>query len=105
MITIRPFHNKYRTGFVVEGHADYAEHGRDIVCSAVSAMTQMIEVGLERYSHTQVEKHSGFLSVEIVKPNTYTDCLMESLMRGLRMIEVSKSQYITIQEESHDARF
>ncbi|MEG1525374.1 MAG: ribosomal-processing cysteine protease Prp [Clostridia bacterium] len=33
-------------GFICEGHANYDEAGRDIVCSAVSALTQTCILGL-----------------------------------------------------------
>ncbi len=32
------------------GHADFAEHGQDIVCAAVSAILQAVRVGLETYA-------------------------------------------------------
>jgi uncharacterized protein YsxB (DUF464 family) len=99
MLKIAPFAGKYRTGFTVEGHAEYAEHGADIVCSAVSAMTQMTLASLMRYSTITSNVESGNMSVHIHAPNAYTNCLMESLMRGLRMIELSKSQYVHIDEE------
>ena len=35
------------TGFVVTGHSGYAEAGSDIVCSAISSLSQMVCVGLE----------------------------------------------------------
>lgn len=33
-------------GFTANGHSGYAEHGQDIVCAAVSALTQTCELGL-----------------------------------------------------------
>lgn len=35
-------------GFEISGHADFAVKGRDVVCSAVSAMVQMAEVGMNQ---------------------------------------------------------
>ena len=32
------------------GHADFAEHGEDIVCAAVSAILQAARIGLERHA-------------------------------------------------------
>jgi uncharacterized protein len=32
------------------GHADFAAHGEDIVCAAVSAILQSARLGLERYA-------------------------------------------------------
>lgn len=37
----------YIIGFAAEGHSGYAESGCDIVCAAVSALTQTCELGLE----------------------------------------------------------
>ena len=37
------------TGYKVSGHAGFAEEGMDIICSAVSALTQAPLLGLERH--------------------------------------------------------
>lgn len=52
MIKITFFKNKnFLTGFEVSGHSGFAEQGKDIVCAAVSGMTQMVVVGL-----TEIQK-------------------------------------------------
>ena len=30
----------YKNGFVINGHAEYNDHGKDIVCAGVSAISQ-----------------------------------------------------------------
>ena len=35
------------TGFRAQGHADYAEYGSDIVCAAISSLTQAACMGLK----------------------------------------------------------
>ncbi|HBT20419.1 MAG TPA: ribosomal-processing cysteine protease Prp [Peptococcaceae bacterium] len=35
-------------GFSIKGHAEYAEYGRDIVCAAVSAVSQTAVIGLQK---------------------------------------------------------
>jgi uncharacterized protein YsxB (DUF464 family) len=35
-------------GFRAQGHSDYATHGEDIVCAAVSVLTQTAILGLEK---------------------------------------------------------
>lgn len=42
-------HGRYR-GFSANGHADFDEHGQDVVCAAVSAILQAARLGLERYA-------------------------------------------------------
>ena len=56
MITITMHRDKeYRyTGFTISGHADYAEEGSDIVCAAVSALSQTALLGLMEYASKDV---------------------------------------------------
>jgi uncharacterized protein len=37
-------------GFSALGHADFDEHGQDIVCAAVSAILQAARLGLEHFA-------------------------------------------------------
>lgn len=39
--------NVSTTGIIVDGHAGYAEHGKDIVCAAVSVLTQNLINSIE----------------------------------------------------------
>lgn len=39
-----------RAGLGARGHADFAEHGEDIVCAAVSAILQAARLGLTHYA-------------------------------------------------------
>ena len=36
------------SGYTVKGHADYDKEGRDIVCSAISSLTQTIAIALNK---------------------------------------------------------
>ena len=42
-------------GFSAKGHAGYADAGEDIVCAAISALTQATEYGLTEVIHAPVE--------------------------------------------------
>jgi uncharacterized protein len=42
-------------GIFACGHVDFAEHGQDIVCAAVSAVLQAMRLGLEGYAGLQLE--------------------------------------------------
>lgn len=39
--------NRRKDGFIITGHAGYAEPGKDIVCAAVSALTQAFIASVE----------------------------------------------------------
>ena len=53
-------------GYVISGHSGYAEEGSDIVCSAVSSLSQMVCVGLENVLNLnpiiKIENKNAFLS-------------------------------------------
>ena len=51
------------TGFVVSGHSGYSEEGSDIVCSAVSSLSQMVCVGLENVLNLKpsIKMKDGYL--------------------------------------------
>jgi uncharacterized protein YsxB (DUF464 family) len=44
----RDGHNRF-AGISAYGHVDFAEHGQDIVCAAVSGILQAARLGLEHY--------------------------------------------------------
>ena len=54
-------------GFTAEGHADWAEYGQDIVCAAISALTQSTAMGVTEVvgAKAKVEQKSGHLSVTL----------------------------------------
>lgn len=43
-----------KTSVTVLGHAQYAERGNDIVCAAVSALTQTLIAGIESLSDDKI---------------------------------------------------
>lgn len=52
---------KFGDSFVeVTGHAEYAEHGKDIVCSAVSATTALLAYQIGSW----YDKKSGFFHID-----------------------------------------
>jgi uncharacterized protein len=91
---------KNRSGYVVKGHAGYAEHGNDIVCSAVSTLAQVIAQSLKAFS--QVITHheeSGHIDVEIRRVTRESNVLMYSFETGVREIARQYPKYVKIVEE------
>ena len=58
------------TGFVVSGHSGYSSAGKDIVCSAISAMSQMVCVGLENVLNLKP-------TIEIDEEKAYLKCALQ----------------------------
>ncbi len=58
-------------GFVISGHSGYAEQGSDIVCSAISALSQSACVGLENVLNLKpvikIDEKKAYLSCTLSK--------------------------------------
>lgn len=103
MITVS-FYGKdgWCTGFLAEGHADYGPRGQDIVCAAVSALTQgaiLSTIGLTE-AHTETSIYtSGRLRLHIFDPNENTQLLMEGLKIGLNDLQKQYPENVCVCHE------
>lgn len=68
--------------FEVKGHSGYAEHGRDIVCSGISAIAQTAVLGLAHYL-----RHPPKLQIE-------DGCLDCCLPETITPVEKSQAEII-----------
>ena len=93
------------------GHSCYAEFGSDIVCSAVSTLTQNLILGLEEVVKIKpnyiIDEEIPHLMVSL--PNDLTkeqsrdaQILMQSTYLGLRNLSNSYKKYISIKEKHYD---
>ena len=114
MTTVRFFVNGSDIwGFEVTGHTGYAEEGSDIVCSAVSALTQTAVLGL-----TEVLKLPTAFEVKEARIYCMLDAdlsghakreaqiLLETMRLGLRSIADTYTTYLKLSEKEvshHDA--
>lgn len=92
-------------GFRADGHTGYAAHGEDIVCAAVSALTQTAVIGLEDTVGIQplVAVKDGNLTCFLPKdldPKTWQYCqiVLDTVYRGLQAIAQEYSQFVTVEE-------
>lgn len=49
--------NVSTTGITVDGHAGYAETGKDVICAAVSVLTQGLVHSLEALTDDEISYH------------------------------------------------
>lgn len=66
------------------GHADYAEHGKDIICASVSILLQALEVGINKRFLEVVKKEPGDLEYKIHEPAHQVQAIY--LISNLKMI-------------------
>ncbi len=93
-------------GFVIKGHAGMAEAGQDIVCAAVSILSQTALLGLDAYlsgKFTWTIEDDGFLecwlaegldSIELEK----SQIIIHTMELGLRSMEESYGQYLQVRK-------
>lgn len=78
--------SKALTGFCVKGHANTAPHGEDIVCAAVSALTQTAVLGLGQHLARRVafSVKSGLLECHLEDaPDACSAAILETMLLGL----------------------
>ena len=93
--------------FSVSGHAGLADYGDDVVCAAVSALTQATLIGLEEVLglrvDAEVDEDDGRLFCRLPadadpRRRQGAAVLTETLLRSLRSIEAGYPDYLQIRE-------
>lgn len=93
-------------GFRAKGHAGYAEHGEDIVCAAVSAITQTALIGItENIScPCSVDISDGRLELIIddsaaAEKRDKAELILGVMLSGLRSIESQYDNYLKVKKK------
>lgn len=92
----------------VTGHADYAEHGQDIVCAAVSSQVISVENSLHQLLNIPVkttvnEVEGGYLKIELPSIPSKSlqhdaQLLLRHLVFALEVLTESYPEYIQIKQ-------
>lgn len=95
--------------FEILGHADYAKHGEDIVCSAVTILVINTINAIEAFTDThficEADQVNGgdivltLPSVESDKTDHDAILLINTMYLGLKDIEENYGKYITITDK------
>lgn len=92
--------------FSLNGHAGYDVNGKDIVCAAVSAVTNMVLIGLNEKLQIDLEfekSDGGYLKVELSEKTESekmrnAQVLLESMVEEFLDLETNFSKYILVKE-------
>ena len=77
-------------GFEAKGHAGAGPRGNDIVCAAVSVLTDSVFLGLDRHLHRAMEwsANSGDIPVHLKDvPDDLTEAILTTMVLGLSEIQ------------------
>lgn len=72
----------------IEGHAGYAAHGQDIVCAAISTLTQVFLASVEELTEDNLTSdiRAGNALIEYGNLSANAQLLMDSFFIGVQMI-------------------
>lgn len=106
MINVKFLRENHKlVAFDINGHASYAEHGYDIVCSAISAISITIVNGITEVLNIKAayKVKNGFLSISLKNLSSEdierSAVLMETMLVGFKSMEVNYGDYINITVE------
>ncbi len=86
------------------GHSGYAAEGSDIVCAAISALTQGAVLGLKKVAAVKVteSESEGKLEFEISEYNDATDAILETMLLSLKDISESYPRHLKTEDIKND---
>ena len=82
----------------ISGHAGYAEPGKDIVCAAVTALTQTLIQSIENLTDDKIECRisPGKAEIEYRNLSEKSKTLVDSFFVGIRLIADEFPNYVAI---------
>ena len=85
-------------GITVDGHAGYAEPGKDIVCAGVTALTQMLIGSIEELTTDNIEYDisPGKANIKFGNLSDMSQTLVDSFFIGVCMIADEFPDYVRI---------
>lgn len=105
MIKVRIYKNSMNCTekVIVSGHANYAQHGEDIVCAAVSVLAQTILIGLVEVLKQNVEYEisEGYLefNLENKNNNDSINALLDTFELGIENLLQDYGSYLKLIKE------
>ena len=84
---------------ITKGHANFAEHGKDIVCAGVSAVvTGGINALESEIENIKIINEENTLGVEVINSNDKIQLILKTILIQLETIESSYKKYIKIRK-------
>ena len=85
------------------GHANYADYGKDIVCASFSTMVITTINAILEIDHDAIRyTDSNNLEIVNVKKDNITNSLLKNLVNMIYELKDNYDKNIDIKEESHD---
>lgn len=98
---IRAVFEKDFSGFSLSGHAGYAEAGEDIVCAAVSSMTNLVCNAAEAFGAQAEICQNGeeaYLSYRLQNECKEAERLLSVFCEELRQLEIQYPEFVRVKK-------
>lgn len=90
----------YKEGgaIVIDGHANYAEYGKDIVCAAVSTLAQTLICSLEMLTDAHIKTiiTDGYIKIVIEESSEGVQLLVDSFFIGIEGVAAAYPEYVKV---------
>lgn len=82
----------------IQGHAGYAEPGKDIVCAAISTLSQVFVASVEELTAAKIKtaQTGGYMEIVIEESTERAQVLLDSFLVGCRMIADEYPEYVRV---------
>ncbi len=83
----------------VSGHANAADPGEDMVCSAISAFSFMTANNIYKFkkeNYVNIKIAEGYFAIEVLKSDNTVQLLLESLLEHLSGVERDYPDFIKL---------
>lgn len=100
-VVVYKMHEEIRS-VTIDGHADFAPNGQDLVCAGVSSIAVGIMNALDELVHNECtfQMEKGFISIDVRNSHCLkTQMILKVMMIQLKTMEGSYSNYIQIQQQ------
>lgn len=107
MINVKIYRNENLIlGFSISGHSDYRPRGSDIVCSAISALSQTAILAMEELAHVNPlwTRVDGLLECKLPdhldpEASKTTQIILATIILGIENIASEYSRYVKVTSE------
>lgn len=89
--------NDHFTNLEISGHAEFADYGQDIVCSAVTTAFSTTINLIDRLGFSyQLQQDDGYINLAFAATESMIDIIMQNLFDVLKSIEEDYSKNVKV---------
>lgn len=89
--------NEKRLGFAIKGHANFDQHGYDIVCAAVSILSYTAVNTLDYYElEFDFFDDDNEMKVSLENPNEKSEIILNDFEIGIKTLLTNYNEYVNL---------